>query len=45
MSYASFMIYVEADTRSEQRVRLAASLADRFSAALTVASASGFSAA
>jgi nucleotide-binding universal stress UspA family protein len=39
MSYASFIVYVEADTRPEQRVRLAASLADRFSAALIGVSA------
>jgi nucleotide-binding universal stress UspA family protein len=39
MSYASFMVYVEADTRPEQRVRLAATLADRFSAALIGVSA------
>jgi nucleotide-binding universal stress UspA family protein len=39
MAYASFMVYVEADTRPEQRVRLAASLADRFSAALIGVSA------
>jgi nucleotide-binding universal stress UspA family protein len=34
MSYASLMVYVEADATPEQRVRLAASLADRFSATL-----------
>jgi nucleotide-binding universal stress UspA family protein len=39
MSYTSLMVYVEADTRPEQRVRLAASLADRFSATLTGVSA------
>src|SRR6266508_5005674 len=39
MSYASLIVYVEADTRPEQRVRLAASLADRFSATLTGVSA------
>src|SRR5215470_12466886 len=34
MSYASLMVYVEADATPEQRVRLAASLADRFTAML-----------
>jgi hypothetical protein len=39
MPYASLMVYVEADMRPEQRVRVAASLADRFSAALIGVSA------
>jgi hypothetical protein len=34
MSYASVMVYVEADGTPEQRVRLAASLADKFNAML-----------
>jgi nucleotide-binding universal stress UspA family protein len=34
MSYASLMVYVEADTVPEQRVRLAASLAHKFDATL-----------
>lgn len=34
MSYATLMVYVEADGPSEQRVRLAASLADKFNATL-----------
>jgi len=34
MSYASLMVYVEADTMPEHRVRLAASLADQFNAML-----------
>jgi nucleotide-binding universal stress UspA family protein len=34
MSYASVMVYVEADQTPEQRVRLAASLAEKFNAAL-----------
>jgi nucleotide-binding universal stress UspA family protein len=34
MSYASLMTYVEADAAPEQRVRLAASLADKFNATL-----------
>jgi hypothetical protein len=34
MSYASVMVYVEADVTPEQRVRLAANLADRFGARL-----------
>jgi nucleotide-binding universal stress UspA family protein len=34
MSYASVMVYVEADAAPEQRVRLAAVLADRFGAQL-----------
>jgi hypothetical protein len=34
MSYASLMVYVDADAMPEQRVRLAASLADRFTAIL-----------
>jgi nucleotide-binding universal stress UspA family protein len=34
MSYASVMVYVEADATPERRVRLAASLADKFSAML-----------
>ena len=41
MSYASLMVYVEADATPEQRVRLAASLAGRFGAALTGMSAVG----
>ena len=39
MSYASIMVYVEADRAPEKRVRLAASLANRFNAALTGISA------
>jgi nucleotide-binding universal stress UspA family protein len=39
MSYASLMVYVEADARPERRVRLAAMLADKFSATLTGVSA------
>ena len=39
MPYASLMVYVEADAMPEQRVRLATSLADRFSAMLTGVSA------
>ena len=34
MSYAAVMVYVEADEIPEQRVCLAASLADQFSATL-----------
>ena len=34
MSYASVMVYVEADGAPEERVRLAASLADKFDAML-----------
>jgi nucleotide-binding universal stress UspA family protein len=34
MSYSSLMVYVEADAMPEQRVRLAASLADKFYATL-----------
>ncbi len=34
MFYRALIVYVEADTRPEQRVRLAASLADRFTAKL-----------
>ena len=34
MSYRALIVYVEADTRPEQRVRLAASLSDRFTAKL-----------
>jgi hypothetical protein len=34
MSYASLMVYVEADATPERRVRLAASLADQFNAML-----------
>jgi nucleotide-binding universal stress UspA family protein len=34
MSYATLMVYVDAHNPSEQRVRLAASLADRFNATL-----------
>lgn len=34
MSYAAVMVYVEADETPEQRVCLAASLADQFSATL-----------
>ena len=34
MSYRALLVYVEADTKPEQRVRLAASLADRFTAKL-----------
>lgn len=34
MSYAAVMVYVEADGKPERRVRLAASLADRFQATL-----------
>jgi nucleotide-binding universal stress UspA family protein len=41
MSYSSLMVYVEADATPEQRVRLAASLADRFGAVLTGMSAVG----
>jgi nucleotide-binding universal stress UspA family protein len=41
VSYASLMVYVEADATPEQRVRLAASLAGRFGAALTGMSAVG----
>jgi nucleotide-binding universal stress UspA family protein len=39
MSYASLMVYVDADGPSEQRTRLAASLADRFNATLIGVSA------
>jgi hypothetical protein len=39
MSYASVMVYVEADATPERRVRLAASLADKFSAMLIGVSA------
>jgi hypothetical protein len=39
MSYASLMVYVEADPTPKQRVRLAASLADRFGAMLIGVSA------
>ena len=39
MSYASIMVYVEADRAPERRVQLAASLAHRFNAALTGMSA------
>src|SRR5260370_40202471 len=39
MSYASVMVYVEADATPEQRVRLAASLADRFTAMMIGVSA------
>jgi hypothetical protein len=39
VSYASIMVYVEADRAPEKRVRLAASLANRFNAALTGMSA------
>ena len=39
MSYASIMVYVEADRAPEKRVQLAASLANRFNAALTGMSA------
>lgn len=39
MSYASIMVYVEADRAPEKRVQLAASLANRFNAALTGVSA------
>jgi nucleotide-binding universal stress UspA family protein len=39
MSYASVMVYVEADGAPEQRVRLAADLADRFDAMLIGVSA------
>ena len=39
MSYASIMVYVEADRAPEKRVRLAASLANRINAALTGMSA------
>ena len=41
MSYASLMVYVEADATPERRVRLASSLADRFGAVLTGMSAVG----
>ncbi len=34
MSYASLMVYVENDAIPEQRVRLAANLADKFTASL-----------
>jgi hypothetical protein len=34
MSYAVLMAYIEADSMPEQRVRLAASLADKFNATL-----------
>ena len=34
MSYAGIMVYVEADDTSDQRVRLAASLADKFATTL-----------
>src|ERR1700675_3358449 len=34
MSYATVMVYVDADGAPEQRVRLAASLADKFNATL-----------
>ena len=34
MSYTSLMVYIEADATPEQRVRLAASLADQFNAFL-----------
>jgi hypothetical protein len=39
MSYASLMVYVEADATPERRVRLAAALADKFGAKLTGVSA------
>jgi nucleotide-binding universal stress UspA family protein len=39
MSYASIMVYVEADATPEPRVRLAASLADKFAASLIGVSA------
>ena len=39
VSYASIMVYVEADRAPERRVQLAASLANRFNAALTGVSA------
>ena len=39
MSYASLMVYVEADAIPEQRVRLAANLADKFAAMLIGVSA------
>jgi len=39
MSYASLMVYVEADATPERRVRLAASLADKFAAMLIGVSA------
>jgi len=39
MSYASLMVYVEADAIPERRVRLAASLADKFAAMLIGVSA------
>jgi hypothetical protein len=39
VSYASIMVYVEADRAPENRVRVAASLANRFNAALTGVSA------
>ena len=41
MSYAVLMAYVEADGMPEQRVRLAASLADKFNATLIGLSALG----
>ena len=39
MSYASLMVCVEADATPERRVRLAASLADKFAAMLIGVSA------
>jgi nucleotide-binding universal stress UspA family protein len=39
MSYASLIVFIEADAMPEQRVRLAASLADQFNATLTGLSA------
>jgi hypothetical protein len=39
VSYASLMVYVEADATPERRVRLAAALADKFGARLTGVSA------
>ena len=39
MSYATLMVYVDADDAPERRVRLAAGLADKFSATLTGMSA------
>jgi hypothetical protein len=41
MSYAVLMAYVDADGMPEQRVRLAASLADKFNATLIGLSAPG----
>jgi nucleotide-binding universal stress UspA family protein len=42
MSYATLMLYVEADAPPEQRVRLAAGLADKFTATLIGVSALAF---